>query len=85
MIVVTVELHSAVTRKKSNLSTIIIDNVGGTKARGNYRVRAYRKGYDPYKNPLKGVVREGCVEGHARLAEPVNNLVYKALKSLGYE
>ena len=85
MIVVSIDLHSAVSGEKSNLGTVIIDNIGGSKSRGNYRVRAYRKGHDPYKDPRKGVIRDGRVYDHARLREPVGNLVAKALKELGYK
>lgn len=39
MIVVTIDLHSAITGKKKCLGTMIISNVGGTKHRGDYDVR----------------------------------------------
>lgn len=44
MLVVRVELHSAITNKVTDLGTMVIDNVGGTSSRGNYRTRTYRKG-----------------------------------------
>lgn len=84
MIVVRVELHSAITGQVEELSRVVIDNIGGTKSRGDYRVRAYRKGSALF--PLtKNVIREGAVNGHARLAEPVINLVAKALSAMGYK
>lgn len=88
MIVVPVQLYSAVTGRVSNLGTLVIDNVGGTRDRGDYRVRVYAKGADRdgavamvmHRKPI----REGRVVGHRRLAEPVHNLVAKALKETGY-
>lgn len=83
MIVVRVELHSAITGQKIELARTVIDNIGGTRTKGDYRCRAYRKGSSLH--PLsKNVIREGEVKGHARLAEPVWNLVAKALTSMGY-
>lgn len=96
MIVVKVELHSAITGEVTNLATAIIDNIGGTKQRGNYRARAYRKGtwerYARYIHPRQGwaMVRDarpqrtGHVDNHPRLSAPVWSLVRKALESMGY-
>lgn len=77
MIVVKVELHSAVTGKVSELSKVIIDNIGGTHTRGDYRCRSIMRNG-------KKVIRESEVLNHARLAEPVLNLVAKALKAMNY-
>lgn len=87
MIVVKVELHSAITGAISNLGTVIIHNVGGTKNKGNYSAVSFKRGHDPVAaNSLrKNKVRDGRVEGHNRLSEPVLNLVSKALRSMGYE
>lgn len=90
MIVVDIDLRSAVTGKRSNLGTMVIDNVGGTSSRGDYKCRMYRKGERDRHNGDWAMVnnakptREGEVLGHARLAEPVQNLVAKALTALGY-
>lgn len=84
MIVIKVELHSAVTGQVKELSRVIIDNLGGTNSRGDYRCRSYRKG-SPLYETTKNIVREGEVLNHARLAEPVLNLVAKALKVMGYK
>lgn len=85
MILVTIDLHSAVTGKVSNLGTIKIDNIGGNKLRGDYRVRAYRKGVDVVATKGQvGLLREGRVLGHQRLAKPISVLVHKALTELGY-
>lgn len=97
MIVVRVELHSAITNKVTDLGTVVIDNLGtGTKARGDYRARAYRKGtikrFLGYVQPapLWQMVRqakanrEGQVADHPRLSVPVWSLVRKSLESMGY-
>ena len=88
MIVVPYMLWSAVTGEVENLGTVIIDNIGGTTRRGNYRVRAYAKGVDGngiiQMVATKTPIREGKVLGHRRLAEPVGNLIAKALNELGY-
>lgn len=86
MLVIKVELHSAITGKISLLNTILIDNIGGTKSRGNYRVRSFRKGVDVVATRARtGLLREGQVLDHPRLSQPVGNLLVKALKQLGYD
>jgi hypothetical protein len=97
MIVVKIELHSAITREVTQLGQMVIANTGkGTRSRGNYTVKQARKdrlivqslpdgslAYDEkaYLNPQ----RSGEVLDHARLAKPVWNLVFKALKALGHD
>lgn len=99
MIAVDVKLVSAFGRDRDQeLTTLIIDNItteqrhvetGGR--RGDYRVRAYRKGAlakadGDHRKMVHDAkpTREGRVYDHARLAEPVGNLVAKAMKDLGY-
>lgn len=88
MIVVPIMLWSAVSGKVENLGTIIIDNIGGTHQRGDYRVRAYAKGADAIgivqMVASRKPIREGRVIGHRRIAEPVGNLIAKAMKEMGY-
>lgn len=87
MIVLRVELHSAVTKEVTTLHTVVIDNVGvhdgGRKA--DYRCRTWKRGEElldvKYGKPH---LREGVVEKHPRLSKPVLNLVYKALVAMGY-
>lgn len=83
MIVVKVELHSAITGQVTELARMVIDNIGGTRTKGDYRCRAYRKG-SPLHPLKRNIIREGQVDGHRRLAEPVWNLVAKALGKMGY-
>lgn len=95
MIVVRVELTSGLSRSRDrDLGTLILDNIACSKDGqvGSYRCRMYRKGAierhdgDARKLVLAGTkpFREGVVHAHARLAEPIHNLVLKALMALGY-
>jgi len=87
MIVVKVELHSAITGHIINLGTAIIANVGGSETLGNYKAQAYRKGTEIetlYQRRDIKPIRNGSVENHKRLSEPVWNLVWKALGAMGY-
>lgn len=91
MITCPVYLDSAITGRRSDLGTLVIDNIGGDRTTGDYRVRMYRKGALDKCGGHGGQlistckpIREGRVLGHKRLAEPVSNLVAKALKELGY-
>lgn len=89
MIVVKVELWSAVDGQKTELARMVIDNIGGTQTTGNYRSRTLigrsKDALDRalHNIPMK-VQREGRVSGHARLREHVWNLVAKALAGMGY-
>lgn len=83
MIIVRVELHSAVTGKVTELARATIANVGGTNESGDYDVRTLR-GRDTATLDRGGVQRQGHVRGHPRLREHVWNLVAKALVGLGY-
>lgn len=83
---VPITLVSAIDGHTEVLSTLLIDNIGGTKARGDYRVRMFGKQPDRRVPDFARTkpIREGKVLNHARLAEPVGNLVAKALTELGY-
>ena len=90
MIVCEVKLHSAIDGRTEDLGTLVIDNIGGDRTRGDYRCRMYRKGDAERVGGVRSLTakakpsREGRVYGHRRLAEPVHNLVAKALKEMGY-
>lgn len=96
MIVVRVELHSAVGNDVTDLGTVVIDNQGGTNTRGDYRARAYRKGafkrFVGYWTPSPAwaltrkakPTRTGEVTNHPRKAEPIWSLVRKSLETMGY-
>lgn len=99
MIVVEVKLISALGRDRDeDLGTMVIDNVttrdkltANKGTRCDYRCRMYRKGaLQRASNDAARLVasstftRCGEVKDHARHAEPVHNLVAKALKAMGY-
>ncbi len=75
MIIVTIELESAITNKRSKLGVMHITNEGtGTTKRGNYLVRVMRKG--SWHSPL----RTGGVNNYPRASYSVWRLVMRALK-----
>ena len=89
MLVVKVELWSAITGKRKEIAWMTIDNIGGTPNLGDYRCRALR-GRDAetlQKATLafdKKPTREGRVHKHPRLREHVWNLVAKCLTAMNY-
>lgn len=92
MIVIKVELWSAMNGSRSELARMVIDNTGGTTQRGDYRTRTLRgRSEEALHNAMLqalhqtgGVQREGKVLGHRRLQLHVWNLVAKALTGMGY-
>ena len=78
MLVVRVELHSAITRKITEIAQMCISNVGGTTARGNYEARTFIKGSSE-------VARAGQVYDYPRQSKHVWNLVARALHSMSYK
>lgn len=94
MIVVRVELHSAVDGRVQELARMLIDNraTSPTGKFGDYRGRVLRgrdkKTLDAEQhNVLRGseAQRTAFVNSHARLDEHVWNLVAKMLAKLGYK
>ena len=89
MIVVKVELWSAITGEKKELARMIVDNIGGTEAKGNYRTRtligrsSHALDTAMMQRPMK-TAREGRVEDYPRQRLHVWNLVAKALSAMGY-
>lgn len=87
MIIVKVELLSAVTGETTELARMAIDNIGGTATVGDYRARTYR---GRSAGALDRAMRTGLaqrqvfVRGHRRLALHVWHLVAKALLGMGY-
>lgn len=89
MIVVRVELWSAIDHNVTELARITIDNIAVTPNMqlGDYRVRTMRgrSAEALHKAMLTGSIqREGQVLRHPRLREHVWNLVAKALATLNY-
>lgn len=82
MIVVKIELHSAVTNRITTLGTMIIHNVGGTAKRGNYEVCVGNKrdALD-LRKVFNQPQRRGKVDDYPRAAYNVWRLVSRALRS----
>ncbi len=78
MLVVKVELHSAITCKVTELGRMTIANVGGTDKIGDYEARVLKK---PRFNVL---TRSANVLGHRRKDLPVWVLIARALMNMGY-
>lgn len=77
MIVVKVELHSAITGKVTEIGRMKITNDGtGDINKGNYDVKIMRKG------SVNTVQKTARVENHSRLNESVWKLVKKALNGV---
>ena len=75
MIIVTIELQSAITGKRSKLGEMYISNDGtGTAERGNYLAHVMRKG--SWHKPQ----RRGVVKNYPRASYSVWRLVMRALK-----
>ena len=84
MIVVRVELHSAITRKITEIARFDIWNTGtGSTERGDYSCASFI-GRDRESLAQRRKNRTGSVPDHPRLREHVLNLVAKALLSMGY-
>lgn len=82
MIVVKVELHSAITGQIKLLGAMIIDNVGGTAQRGDYRVRVGKKSHAAnLRKIMSAPQRTGEVRDYPRLSYNVWRLVSRALLS----
>lgn len=75
MLVVKIELHSAVTGKVTTLATGKIVNTGaGTPTQGNYRIELRDAAGRPW--------RSGTVEGFPRKRLLAWDLLYRALRNL---
>ena len=77
MLVINVELHSAITHKITTIARMSISNVGGTVSRGDYSAKTFHK---TTGEPL----RSGEVLNHPRISANVWVLVRKALQVMGY-
>lgn len=93
MIVVKIELHSAITRQMTEIARAVIYNDGtGTDNRGNYGAFSCRgRSKEALHNHMSNVlgqeatgVHEGQVKNHDRNGLHVLHLVAKALTAMGY-
>lgn len=82
MIIVKVELHSAITGKVSLLASMVIANIGGTHKRGNYKVAvANKRDAGDHRATLTRPQRSGSVSDYPRLSYSVWRLVSRAVLS----
>lgn len=84
MLVVTVELHSAITTVKTVLARTIIHNVGtsANRKKADYAVAVgHKRNAENLQAVLSSPVREGKVEDYPRLSYNVWRLVIRALRS----
>jgi hypothetical protein len=84
MIVVKVELHSAITKRITELARMHICNVGGTAAHGDYDVETLR-GRSTEALDNRVVNRYGQVLHHDRVKPHIWYLIAKALKAVNYD
>jgi len=84
MLVIRVELHSAVTHQITEIARMEVCNVGGTTERGYYVAKTF---YGRCKAVFdkRRVAREGAVANYPRLSKHVWCLVARSLKNMGYE
>lgn len=84
MIVVRIELWSAITGEKTKLAEMKIGNVTDDDSpHKGYNVCDY-KGWVMRKPDFQKVTREGIVKGHRRNDLTVWHLLAKMLKNMGY-
>lgn len=83
MIVVRVELHSAVTGKVTELARAHISNIGGTKTSGDYHAKTFRGRMAQQLNRMISG-RSAIVMNYPRLSIHVWHLVARALIAMGY-
>lgn len=83
MIVVRVELHSAITGQVSELARMNISNVGGTATKGDYHCETLR-GRSKADLDKRVQQRAGNVMNYPRLSIHVWHLVARALVGMGY-
>lgn len=82
MLVVRIELHSAITGKITEIGTAIIANVGGTKDRGDYSVKVGNKrDAGDIRKTWSNPQRTGEVKDYPRLSYNVWRLIARALLS----
>jgi hypothetical protein len=87
MIVVKVELWSAIDGSRSELARMMIDNVSGGGSVRSYECRTYRGRSEAALHRAmvdNTVTRKGKVKDHPALKEHIWNLVAKALSGMGY-
>jgi len=83
MIIVRVELHSAVTKRVTEIARMKIANIGGTRAIGHYHAETYR-GRSSEQLSQARRQRAGSVRDYPRLRIHVWHLVARCLVAMKY-
>lgn len=83
MIVVKVELWSAITGQKSEIARMHICNIGGTETQGDYQAETLR-GRSAAQFASRTIQRAAKVLRHPRKQQHVWNLVAKVLNAMEY-
>lgn len=83
MIIIRVELHSAITGQVRELARMMIHNTGGTESHGDYEGLVYR-GRDAAALDKRIVHKRAQVLRHPRLNQHVWNLIARMLGKMGY-
>lgn len=83
MIIIRVELHSAITHRVTEIARMRIANIGGNRERGSYRAESYR-GRSAAQLDRHQAQRSGTIRDYPRLSVHVWHLVARALISMGY-
>lgn len=87
MIVVKVELWSAINGSKKEIARMMLHNTGGTHTLGNYSGEIYKgRSKDVLEKAMinRKPFKKGEVINHPRLSQHVWNLVAKMLNNLNY-
>lgn len=92
MLVIKVELHSAITGRVSEIARSVIHNIGGNRDYGDYGAFSCRgRDAEELQKSMLAIlqlrqkpVHQGKVKHHARLKLHVWTLVTKALIAMGY-
>jgi hypothetical protein len=83
MIIVRVELHSAITGKVTEIARMGIANIGGTREIGKYLAETYR-GRSAHQLSRRIRQRRGMIKDYPRLRIHVWHLVARALIAMNY-
>lgn len=83
MIIVRVELHSAITGQVTEIARAQICNIGGTSTKGDYHVTSFC-GRDKATLDKRQGQRSGHVLGYPRMSIYVWHLVARGLIAMGY-
>ena len=83
MIIVRVELHSAITHKVTEIARMRIANIGGTRTLGHYFAETYR-GRSAEALSEGARQRSGTIRDYPRLSIHVWHLVARALIAMKY-